>query len=73
MTWNSGMRQFHRWMSVLFTVTVVANFVAMAMNGGVAPMWVTYSPLFPLFLLFITGAYMFVLPYLTRRRSGGQS
>jgi hypothetical protein len=54
-------RQTHRWLSILFTLTVVANFVAIALGG--APAWVTYSPLLPLFLLLFTGLYMFVLPY----------
>lgn len=70
MNWNSWIRQFHRWMSIVFTVTVIANFVAMGLNGGVAPSWVTYSPLLPLALLLFSGLYMFVLPYAARRRSG---
>jgi hypothetical protein len=58
-------RQFHRWVSMAFTFTVIANFVAMAM--GSVPAWVTYSPLLPLALLMLTGLYLFVLPYRTRR------
>lgn len=60
-------RQIHRWLSIVFTVTVIANFVALA--RGTPPAWVTYSPLFPLALLLFTGLYMFVLPYATRRRA----
>ena len=67
MNWNKWVRQFHRWLSIFFTVTVIANFVAMA--RGTPPAWVTYSPLFPLPLLLFTGLYMFVLPYTTRWRS----
>jgi len=66
--WNAWVRQFHRWISIIFTVTVIANFVAMAL--GEPPVWVVYSPLLPLFLLLSTGLYMFVLPYATKRRSG---
>ena len=51
-----------------FTVTVIANFVAMAQ--GEPPVWVTYSPLLPLALLLFTGLYLFVLPYATKWRSG---
>lgn len=70
MSWNAWIRQFHRWMSILFTLTVAANFVQIGMNGaGQQPNWITYSPLLPLFLLFLTGAWMFVLPYLAKRRS----
>jgi len=69
MNWNSGIRQFHRWMSIAFTLTVIANFVQLGM-GQKEPTWVTYSPLFPLALLTFTGLYMFVLPYAAKWRSG---
>ena len=65
---NKWIRQIHRWLSIAFTLTVAANFAAM--TRGQPPAWVTYSPLFPLALLFLTGLYMFVLPYATKRRSG---
>ncbi len=68
MNWNTWIRQTHRWLSIAFTVTVIANFVAMA--RGTPPAWVTYSPLLPLALLLFTGLYMFALPYATKWRSG---
>jgi hypothetical protein len=68
MNWNQWIRQIHRWLSIAFTVTVIANFVAM--TRGQPPAWVTYSPLLPLALLLFTGLYLFVLPYATKRRSG---
>jgi hypothetical protein len=49
-------------------VTVIANFVAMAL--GQPPAWVVYSPLLPLFLLLFSGLYMFALPYTAKSRSG---
>jgi cellulose synthase/poly-beta-1,6-N-acetylglucosamine synthase-like glycosyltransferase len=58
-------RQFHRWIAIAFTCTVVANFVAMA--KGPPPAWITYSPLLPLAFLLLTGLYLFVLPYLAKR------
>ena len=67
MNGNMWVRQIHRWLSIAFTATVVANFVAMSL--GKAPTWVVYSPLLPLFLLLFTGLYMFVLPYAARWRS----
>jgi hypothetical protein len=67
MNWNHGIRQFHRWVSLVFTLTVIANFTAMAMNDGQAPMWIVYTPLPPLFLLLFSGLYLFVRPYLGRR------
>jgi hypothetical protein len=59
-------RSGHRWISILFTLTVVANFVAIG-TVGTPPAWVTYAPLLPLFLLLLSGLYLFVLPYLSRR------
>ena len=70
MNWNSSIRQIHRWMSIIFTLTVVANFIALARAEGMPPPWVTYSPLGPLALLLFTGLYLFVLPYAVTRRSG---
>jgi hypothetical protein len=63
-------RQFHRWVSIVFTLTVIANFVARAMTGGQEPpAAITYSPLLPLFLLLFSGLYLFVLPYTARRNA----
>jgi hypothetical protein len=64
---NNLIRQTHRWLSIVFTLTVIANFVAM--TQGQPPAWVTYSPLPPLALLLFSGLYLFVLPYATRWRS----
>ena len=63
---NNFVRQTHRWLSILFTVTVIANFVAM--TQGPPPAWVTYSPLLPLFLLMFSGLYLFALPYVAKWR-----
>ena len=64
---NIWIRQSHRWLSIAFTVTVITNFVAMAL--GQPPAWVVYSPLLPLFLLLFSGLYMFALPYAAKWRS----
>jgi hypothetical protein len=64
---NKWTRQIHRWLSIVFTLTVIANFAAM--TQGQPPAWVTYSPLAPLALLLFTGLYMFVLPYLAKHRN----
>lgn len=71
MNFKQGIRQFHRWVSMIFVLTVVANFVAMAVTGGQPPDWITYSPLLPLFLLMFSGIYLFILPY--RKRGSDQS
>jgi len=61
-------RQSHRWLSIVFTLTVIANFAVRAF--GAPPAWITYSPLPPLFLLLFSGLYLFALPYLGKSRRG---
>jgi hypothetical protein len=61
-------RQIHRWVSIVFTLTVIANFIALARGAGMPPPWITYSPLPPLAFLLFTGLYLFVLPYAARWR-----
>jgi hypothetical protein len=68
-TGGQWIRQTHRWVSIAFTATVLANFVAMGLGHGQPPAWITYSPLPPLALLLFSGLYLFVLPYVARRRS----
>ena len=68
MNWSKWIRQFHRWVSIAFTLTVIANIVALSTGEGQPPDWITYSPLLPLGLLLLTGLYLFALPYLARRR-----
>lgn len=60
-------RRVHRWVSIVFTLTVAANFVAMAQ--GEPPAWVTYAPLAPLALLLLTGLWLFAQPYLACLRA----
>jgi cellulose synthase/poly-beta-1,6-N-acetylglucosamine synthase-like glycosyltransferase len=67
LNWNNWIRQIHRWLSIAFTATIVANLVAIGL--GEPPTWVVYSPMLPLLLLLLTGLYMFVLPYAVRWRS----
>jgi cellulose synthase/poly-beta-1,6-N-acetylglucosamine synthase-like glycosyltransferase len=68
MNWNTFIRQIHRWLSILFTATVIANFVAMGL--GEPPTLIVYSPLLPLFLLLFSGLYLFALPYAAKWRGG---
>jgi hypothetical protein len=60
-------RQAHRWVSMVFTLTVIANFAAM--TQGKPPDWLTYSPLLPLALLLFSGLYLFFLPYRAKARA----
>jgi hypothetical protein len=70
LTFNQWLRQAHRWLAILFTLTVIANFVAMAV--GTPPMWIVYSPLPPLFLMLLSGLYMFFLPYMRKAKEQGR-
>ena len=70
LNWSKCIRQVHRWLSIIFTLTVIANFAAM--TQGPPPAWITYSPLPPLFLMLVTGIYMFALPYVAARKPKGK-
>ena len=67
MNWNAWVRQIHRWLSIAFTVAVIAAFVALGREKPLV--WVSYVPLLPLALLLFTGLYLFVLPHATKWRS----
>lgn len=66
LSWSGGTRQLHRWTSIIFTLSVMANFIAMAI--GTPPGWLIYAPLLPLFLLLSSGLYLFVLPHAEKWR-----
>jgi hypothetical protein len=72
LNWNIGIRQVHRWLSIIFTVVVMSIFILLG-AGRQPAQSVYYLPLFPLALLMLTGLYLFVLPYAARWRSGRQT
>ena len=57
-----------------FTVAVLVNIVFNLLPGADEQlvMWVGMLTLVPLALLLITGLYLFVLPYITRRHDRGR-
>lgn len=63
-------RQIHRWLSIVFTLAVLANLVALVLKQQAV--WVGLLALAPLILLMITGLFLFAQPYLSRR-GGGQA
>jgi cellulose synthase/poly-beta-1,6-N-acetylglucosamine synthase-like glycosyltransferase len=67
---NSLIRQIHRWLSIVFTVGVVVNFVVYSVRGKDHPpaFWVNLLALVPVFLLLLTGLYLFALPYVVKSR-----
>jgi ABC-type polysaccharide/polyol phosphate export permease len=70
MSWNKGMRQVHRWMSMAFTAVVAAIFALLG-TGNEPSQAIYLLPLIPLAILWLTGLYMFVLLYAARRRDRG--
>lgn len=71
MNWNKWIRQFHRWLSITFTLFVIANFAVMGREK--IALWVGFLTLLPLVLLLLTGLYMFALPYVARWRNRGRT
>lgn len=67
MNWNKWIRQIHRWLSVIFTLAAVFNVVAIA--KGKYEQWEGLMAVFPLALQFVTGLYLFFLPYAAKWRS----
>ena len=60
-------RQVHRWTCIAF-VAAVLTYMA-AMTQGRPPAWLGIFPAGTLILMLGTGLYMFVLPYVSRRRN----
>ena len=68
MNWNNWIRQIHRWLSIAFTVAVIVNILAIAQKKYSTS--VGLLAVVPLAFLFLTGQYLFVLPYANKWRSG---
>ena len=66
MSLSKLIRQTHRWLAIIFTLIVIANFIAI--GAGYAIPWLYYLPLPPLFLMIATGLYMFAQPYAAKWR-----
>ncbi|MBR0784457.1 hypothetical protein [Bradyrhizobium iriomotense] len=64
MSTHMWIRQIHRWLSMAFTVAVIANIVAMTMQ--LQAVWIGFLALVPLIPLLATGLYLFALPYVSR-------
>ena len=70
MNWNKWVRQAHRWLSIAFTVALIINIVAVVQGKYTAK--VGLLAVATLALQFVTGLYLFVLPYATRWRRAGR-
>ena len=67
MNWSKWIRQIHRWLTIAFTLGVIANGVAVEQGKYTA--WVGLLAGLPLALLLLTGLYLFMLPYANKWRS----
>lgn len=68
LNWNKWMRQTHRWLSIVFTLGVIVNLIAVVLKKYAG--WVGLLALLPLIFLLFTGLYLFMLPYTAKWRSG---
>ena len=64
---SARIRQFHRWMSLLFTAGVFVNFAALDARNP-SP-WIGALAAVPLAALWLTGMFLYVQPLVARRRA----
>ena len=62
---NAFVRTSHRWLSIVFMALVVANTVFLV--TGHQSYLLGIVTLIPLFLMMVSGLWLFALPYLRRR------
>ena len=68
MNWNKSIRQTHRWLSIAFTIAVIINGVTVVQGKYNAKLGL--MAVFVLALMWLTGMYLWVLPYVAKWRSG---
>lgn len=66
MNLDKWMRQTHRWLSIALTVAIIINVVAVLRGKYTAA--VGLIAVAPLALLWLTGIYLYVLPYAAKWR-----
>lgn len=67
LNWNKWIRQTHRWFSIVFTLAIVLNLIAVLRGKYTASLGLV--AVVPLAFLFFTGMYLFVLPYAAKWRN----
>jgi len=60
-------RTTHRWLGMILIVLTLINIVAFSIGQAIPALY--YAPLLPLFLLMLSGLYMFLLPYFRKRKA----
>jgi hypothetical protein len=68
LNWSRWVRQLHRWLSIVFALVVIFNGVAVLKHRSTN--WMGLLAVAALALMFFTGIYLLVLPYVTKWRSG---
>jgi heme A synthase len=67
MNWNKWMRQIHRWLSIALTVAILVNGIAVLQGKYTNRLGL--MAVAPFALLFLSGLYLFMLPYVAKWRS----
>jgi heme A synthase len=67
MNWNKWMRQIHRWLSIALTVAILVNGIAVLQGKYTNRLGL--MAVAPFALLFLSGLYLFLLPYAAKWRS----
>lgn len=69
--WTKWLRKIHRWLAIpMFILIPISVVLKISGNGAIMaaiPQWEIVQSLLMLFLV-ISGAYLFYLPYLTKRK-----
>jgi heme A synthase len=66
MKWNKWIRQTHRWLSIAFTLAIIVNGVTVVQGRYNAKLGLMAVAV--LALMFLSGMYLFVLPYAAKWR-----
>jgi len=64
---STWIRTTHRWLGVTLIALTIINIIAFSLGQAIP--WLYYLPLLPLFLLMLSGLYMFVLPYMRKAKA----
>jgi hypothetical protein len=67
MNWNKWIRVTHRWLSIAFTAAITSNLIAILRKQYTNTLGLMAVSV--LALCFVTGIYLFVLPYFIKWRS----
>ena len=64
---STWIRTTHRWLGVSLIALTIINIIAFSLGQAIP--WLYYLPLLPLFLLMLSGLYMFVLPCMRKAKA----